>query len=276
MEQHENESAWGLRVLDACRRIESSESVCSLRELAGALDVDGSTLQRQFKKRLGVSPRGYARALRLNRLARGVGNAESALSGIFEAGFDSASTGYDASRRALGVTPGRLRGKLRIETWTGLSELGWMLMAATDRGICWLAFGDDPERLHDEFRAAFPKSGLQPGEARLRAWFDQVREFILLPERSLDMPVDVRGTAFQAGVWEALRRIPLGQTRSYSDVARSLGKPGAARAVASACAGNRIALLIPCHRVVAANGALSGYRWGVARKSALLARERDA
>lgn len=273
MRQHDQESAWGRRVLDACRRIEHSETDCSLRELAGALGVDGSTLQRQFSKRLGVSPRGYARALRLNRLARGVGNAESALRGVFEAGFDSASAGYEASRRALGASPGRLRGALHIETWSGLSELGWMLMAATDRGICWLAFGDDPEHLHDELNTAFPKAELQPGEARMRGWFDRVRELILLPEKSLGLPLDIRGTAFQAGVWEAVQRIPLGQTRSYSDVARSLGKPGAARAVASACAGNKIALLIPCHRVVAADGTLAGYRWGVARKSELLARE---
>ncbi|MDT8450981.1 MAG: methylated-DNA--[protein]-cysteine S-methyltransferase [Wenzhouxiangellaceae bacterium] len=273
MSRAEDDASWGRSVLEACRRIENAESTPTLGDLAAGLGVDGSTLQRQFRKRLGVSPRGYAQALRLDRLARGLAGSDNALASLLQAGFDSPSSGYAAARAALGTTPGKLRGALTLQTWLGLSELGWMLMAATERGICWLAFGDEPERLLEELQAAFPRAEVQPGETRLRTWFEQVREFILLPEAALDLPLDIRGTAFQAGVWEALREIPLGETRSYSEVARTLETPNAARAVASACARNKIALLIPCHRVVAVDGGLAGYRWGIERKAELLRRE---
>lgn len=149
-----------------------------------------------------------------------------------------------------------------------------MLMAATDKGICWLAFGDAPGSLLEELHAAFPRARFHNDEARLREWFDRVREFVLLPRAALDLPVDIQGTAFQASVWKILRKIPLGKTLSYSDVAALLDRKQAVRAVASACARNKLALLIPCHRVVAADGSLAGYRWGIERKAVLLARER--
>lgn len=147
-------------------------------------------------------------------------------------------------------------------------------MAATDKGICWLAFGDEPADMLEELHAAFPKARFSNEEPRLKAWFDAVRDFILLPREALDLPMDIQGTAFQAGVWKVLGTIPLGTTHSYSEVAVKLGRTGAVRAVASACASNKVALLIPCHRVVARNGGLAGYRWGVERKQALLERER--
>lgn len=265
---------WSRRVLETCRRIEQADSPPGLARLAAEFGVEASTLHRQFRKRLGISPRSYARALRLDRLARELGGTASALDSVLAAGFESASTGYAAARQALGESPGRLRSELEIETWLGLSELGWMLMAATERGVCWLAFGDDPGSLLDDLRASFPNARRVHGRDRLQRWFEQVREFILLPEAALDLPLDVRGTAFQAAVWDALGRIPLGQTCSYSELARAIGRPDAVRAVASACAGNRIGLLIPCHRVIAADGGLAGYRWGVERKARLLERER--
>jgi AraC family transcriptional regulator of adaptative response/methylated-DNA-[protein]-cysteine methyltransferase len=142
--------------------------------------------------------------------------------------------------------------------------------------VCWLSFGDEPDPLLDELRKAHPKAQLVDDEARLRSWFEQVREHLLLPRPSLDLPVDIRGTAFQSRVWQALRAIPLGQTRSYGALAAELGAPTASRAVASACARNRIALVIPCHRVIGGDGGLAGYRWGVARKRRVLADEAAA
>jgi AraC family transcriptional regulator of adaptative response/methylated-DNA-[protein]-cysteine methyltransferase len=148
-----------------------------------------------------------------------------------------------------------------------------MLLAATPRGICWLAFGADPVALVADCARAFPHARLIDDETRLRAWFDAVREHLLLPEGALALPLDVQGTAFQARVWQALRRIPVGHTVAYGELARRLGKPRAVRAVAAACARNKVAVLIPCHRVVGSNGQLTGYRWGVERKRLLLALE---
>lgn len=267
---------WPRALLRACRLIESAEEPLALPRLAHAVGVSASELQRQFTRRLGVSPKAYGQALQLHRLARGAGRNASALDAVYGAGFASATTGYVRASRDLGAPPARLRGALPIDWWLGLSDLGWMLMAATRKGICWLAFGDEPGALLQDLRAAFPNARLADGEQRLRPWFDQVREFVLLPREALDLPTDVQGTAFQASVWRTLRRIPLGQTRTYKDVAAELGRPSASRAVASACAGNRVALLIPCHRVVGAGGRLSGYRWGTRRKAALLERERQA
>jgi AraC family transcriptional regulator of adaptative response/methylated-DNA-[protein]-cysteine methyltransferase len=166
---------------------------------------------------------------------------------------------------------------VRIGWWMGLSDLGWMLLGATANGICWLTFGREPGALLEELRAAFPKATFHDDEGRLYGWFERVRDFVLLPREALDLPLDVQGTAFQSRVWRALREIPLGATESYGEVATRLGQPTATRAVASACANNHVALLIPCHRVIGADGQLKGYRWGMARKRSLLEREhRDA
>lgn len=264
---------WPRTLLDACRRLESADDTLQLTQLARQLDVGASELQRQFTRRLGISPKAYTQALQLHRLARASGSSRSALDAVHAAGYESAAAGYANATRHLGAPPGRLQQGLDIGCWLGLSELGWMLMAATDKGICWLAFGDAPDTLLADLRAVFPKAQLHDGEARLLDWFDRVREHILLPGASLDLPLDIRGTAFQARVWKALRRIPLGETRAYGEIAKQLQIPSAARAVAQACAANRVALLIPCHRVVAADGGLAGYRWGQDRKRALLQRE---
>ena len=230
-------------------------------------------LQRQFTRRLGTSPKAYAQALALHRLAKGSNTGRTALDAVFDAGFGTNSAAYEAAKGALGVTPGQLRTSLQIGWWMGLTDLGWMLLAASDRGICWLTFGNEPGALLQDFRAAFPKAELYNDEQRLYGWFERVRDFILLPREALDLPVDVQGTAFQSRVWRALRKIPLGKTRSYRQIARELGQPAACRAVGAAIASNRVALLIPCHRVIGSSGALSGYRWGVERKRALLDRE---
>lgn len=266
---------WPRILLKACKRIERGEGDSSLTGLARGLGVGASELQRQFKRRLGVSPKAYAQALQLHRLTHRVAKDRSTLDATYAAGFESAASAYSAAGGALGVSPGRLRKPLDIGWWLGLSDLGWMLMAATEKGICWLAFGDAPGEMLQELRAAYPKARFANDERRLLGWFDAVREFVLLPKEALELPLDVQGTAFQARVWRALRQIPLGGTKSYSQVAKQIGEPAAVRAVASACAKNKVALLIPCHRVVGADGRLSGYRWGVERKEELLKRERD-
>lgn len=264
---------WPRVLHDACRFIERNEDAPGLDTLAGMLGVSPSELQRQFTRRLGVSPRAYAQSLALHRLANGMQQSESTLDAIYAAGFNSVSRAYATAVVQLGVTPAKLKKEIDIGWWLGLSDLGWMLMAATQKGICWLSFGDTPGDMLQAMNDAFPRARFANDETRLRDWFNAVRDFVLLPRAALDLPVDIQGTAFQASVWNALRRIPLGGTASYGTVAESLGRPSAARAVAAACASNRVALLIPCHRVVAADGKTSGYRWGIERKRLLLERE---
>lgn len=264
---------WPATVLQACRLIERGEQSGKLDPLAAEVGVSASELQRQFMQKLGVSPRQYSQALKLLRLTRDAGRNPNVLDAVFDAGFESATRAYANSQESLGVSPGKLRTPLEIGFWLASSALGWMLMAATSKGICWLSFGDDPRGMLDELGRSFPKATLHEDEQRLNSWFEQVRDHILLPEASLDLPVDIQGTAFQAAVWNALRKIPLGATCSYSEVAESLGKPAAVRAVASAVARNKVALLIPCHRVIAKDGTMAGYRWGVGRKQQLLERE---
>lgn len=265
---------WPRVLLKACKHIERGEGDLSLAGIARDAGVSASELQRQFKRRLGVSPKAYAQALQLHRLTQRVSRERSTLDAALAAGFESTATAYSAAGGALGVAPGKLRKPLDIGWWLGLSDLGWMLLAATEHGICWLTFGEEPGAMLEEMRAAFPKARFANDARRLQRWFDQVREFVLLPREALDLPVDIQGTAFQARVWRALKQIPLGTTRSYSAVARRIGKPTATRAVASACANNKVALLIPCHRVVSADGKLAGYRWGMERKAELLRREK--
>ena len=265
---------WPRILQSACRIIESDAP--GLEELARRVGVSRSELQRQFTHRLGVSPKAYGQTLNLHRLAKEVGARRNVLDAVFEAGFGTNSAAYAAASEALGVTPGRLRSALDIGWWMGLSDLGWMLLGATTAGICWLTFGSKPGELLEELRAAFPRAHLYNDEARLYAWFEKVRDFVLLPREALDLPVDIQGTAFQSRVWRALRDIPLAKTETYAEVARRLGEPKSVRAVASACARNHVALLIPCHRVVSSDGSPGGYRWGLRRKKSLLQREARA
>ncbi len=275
-EQHPSRIAWPALLVAACRRIERSEHQPSLEALAQPLGVSPHELQRQFRRRLGVTPKQYSTTLALNHMTRALARTNTTLDAAYAGRFQSASRAYEQTGRKLGSSPGRLKGDIDIGCWLGLSELGWMLMGATEQGICWLAFGDEPETLLRELADAFPKADFHNDANRLGDWFDRVRDYILLPRDSLDLPLDIRGTAFQASVWQVLQTIPLGETRSYKAIAEQLGKPDAARAVASACARNRVALLIPCHRVVGSDGRLAGYRWGVARKRDILSREQNS
>lgn len=267
---------WPRLVLAACRRLEQAADGTSVTAALTGIGASLPELRRQFRQRLGTTPKAYSLALRLMRLARGLGQEPDVLAAVFQAGFQSPTRAYALARRALGAPPGRLRQPACLGWWLGLSELGWMLMAATPAGICWLAFGASPRQLLAELAAAFPRASWVDDGPRLQAWFERVRAHILLPEAALALPVDIRGTAFQARVWQALQHIPLGDTRSYGALAQALGQPTAARAVATACAANRVAILIPCHRVIGADGTLTGYRWGQSRKRRLLDRERLA
>lgn len=263
----------------ACALLRDSETVPSLDRLAAAAGLSRYHFHRVFKQITGTTPRDYARAQRIGRFGEALAAGESVAAAVYAAGFGSSSRAYEAAPSALGMTPGRRRQGGEGETIrfvTLETPLGWALVAATHRGICMTALADDRDSLLAHLRTRFPAASLCAEDAVLRAWAERIVRFITRPEADLDLPLDIRGTAFEARVWRALRKIPLGQTASYAEIAAAIGAPKAVRAVARACAANRLALLVPCHRVVRSDGDLAGYRWGVERKRALLARERDA
>jgi AraC family transcriptional regulator of adaptative response/methylated-DNA-[protein]-cysteine methyltransferase len=233
-------------------------------------------LQRTFKRLTGVTPRVYAAARRMERMKARLRQGDSVSRATYEAGYSSPSRVYDGSRAHLGMTPGayRLGGRgIRIRFTTIPTALGTVLVAATDRGLCSVELGNETAGLEAALRREYPAAAIERGDEALHDWAGEVAARLAGDEAG-HLPLDVGGTAFQQRVWEALRRIPSGSTRTYGEIARELGRPSAARAVARACAGNRLAVVIPCHRVVREDGGLGGYRWGVERKRALLARER--
>ncbi|HEV2097487.1 MAG TPA: bifunctional DNA-binding transcriptional regulator/O6-methylguanine-DNA methyltransferase Ada [Stellaceae bacterium] len=263
----------------ACALLQTSETMPSLGELADAACISRFHFHRVFKQITGATPRDYARTHRLGRLAQRLDAGERVTEAIYASGFGSSSRAYETAPAALGMTPGARRragGGQTIRYVTVATPLGWALVAATERGICLTALGDDRERLAAMVRERFPAASIVPEDAGLMEWADQIVRFITDPGRTLDLPLDIRGTAFQTRVWRALQKIPLGRTATYSEIAKALGQPKAVRAVAQACAANNLALLVPCHRVIREDGDLAGYRWGVERKRALLDREREA
>jgi AraC family transcriptional regulator, regulatory protein of adaptative response / methylated-DNA-[protein]-cysteine methyltransferase len=263
----------------ACALLRDSETVPRLADLADAAAISRYHFHRVFKQVTGTTPREYARSHRMTRLAERLDAGEPVAPAIYAAGFGSSSGAYAAAAAGLGMTPGvRRRGGQgeAIRFMTAPTPLGWVLVAATGRGICMTAIGDDRDGLAAQLRQRFPAADLVAEDAALRGWAERIVAFITAPGETLDLPLDIRGTAFQARVWRALRKIPLGHTATYSEVAAALGQPQAVRAVANACAANKLALIVPCHRVVRRDGGLGGYRWGEERKRALLARERDA
>ncbi|MGH7116520.1 MAG: methylated-DNA--[protein]-cysteine S-methyltransferase, partial [Stellaceae bacterium] len=263
----------------ACALLRESETMPNLAELASAARISRFHFHRLFKQVTGVTPRDYARTHRLGRLGQRLEAGEKVTEAIYAAGFGSSSRAYEAAPTALGMTPAARRrggGGETIRFVTVATPLGWALVAATERGVCMTALGDDRGALAAAVRERFPAAELVGEDPGLKDWADRVVRFITDPGRALDLPLDIRGTAFQARVWRALQKIPLGHTASYTEVARALGQPKAVRAVAQACAANNLALLVPCHRVIREDGDLAGYRWGVERKRALLERERAA
>ncbi len=273
LEQH------AAKVTDACRLIEQSEQPPSLELLARHAGTSRFHFHRVFKAITGLTPRQYARAHRDQRVRSELGRSSTVTAAIFDAGYNSNARFYETSNQVLGMTPSRWRAggaNTQIRFAVGECSLGSILVASSERGICAIALGDDPDALARDLQDRFPNAELIGGDAGFEQLVAKVVGFVETPEIGLELPLDVRGTAFQQRVWQALHEIPAGATASYAQIARHIGAPNSARAVAAACAANALAVAIPCHRVVRNDGALSGYRWGVERKRALLDREAQA
>jgi AraC family transcriptional regulator of adaptative response/methylated-DNA-[protein]-cysteine methyltransferase len=263
-------------VAEACRLIETAEELPALAPLAASVGLSRSYFQRLFKAVTGLTPGAYAAAHRASRLRRQLPASATVTEAMFDAGFNSSGRFYAAADDMLGMTPTAYRrggDGVAIRFAVGECSLGSILVAMTQKGVSAIELGDDPDGLVRAFQDRFPAARLIGGDRDFEALVARVVGLVEAPRRGLDLPLDVRGTAFQLRVWKALTRIPAGQTVSYAELARRIGVPGATRAVARACASNRIAVAIPCHRVVRSDGALSGYRWGVERKRRLLERE---
>jgi len=267
------------KVTEACRLIETSDSLPSLEELAARAGVSTFHFHRVFKAVTGLTPKAYAVAHRGKRVRRELGRSRSVTAAIYQSGYSSNGRFYGESEQVLGMTPTDYRaGGVNAEIRFAIGEcsLGSILVARSERGVCAILLGDDPEALARELQDKFPRATLIGGDAGFEELVAKVVGFVEAPGLGLDLPLDVRGTAFQQRVWQALREIPAGSTASYTEVARRIGAPKSVRAVAHACATNPLAVAIPCHRVVRNDGGLSGYRWGVERKRALLQREAGA
>lgn len=261
----------------ACRRIETAETLPSLEMLANEAGLSRFHFHRLFKAMVGLTPRAYAQAWRKGRVQAALHDEASVLSAAYAAGYGSAGRFYAESGAALGMTPAQFREggtQVAIRFAVAATSLGALLVAQSPRGICAISLGDDAEHLVHDLQDRFPHAELVGDDPAFARTVAQVVGFVEAPAIGLELPLDIRGTAFQQRVWQALREIPSGVTLSYTELAQRLGVPNAVRAVASACAANVLAVAVPCHRVVRQDGNLSGYRWGVARKRALLARER--
>ncbi|MBV7565519.1 bifunctional DNA-binding transcriptional regulator/O6-methylguanine-DNA methyltransferase Ada [Pseudomonas sp. PDM27] len=263
-------------VAAACRQIESAETLPTLGELAEAAGLSSFHFHRVFKAVTGLTPKGYADAHRSRKVRERLADGGSVTDALYDAGFNSNSRFYEAADQLLGMKPGDYRAAGQnndIRFAVGQCSLGAILVAQSERGVCAILLGDDPHQLVCDLQDKFRRANLIGADQAFEALIAKVVGFIEAPAIGLDLPLDVRGTAFQERVWQALREIPVGSTASYADVALHIGSPKAVRAVAQACGANNLAVAIPCHRVVRSDGNLSGYRWGVERKRQLLERE---
>jgi AraC family transcriptional regulator, regulatory protein of adaptative response / methylated-DNA-[protein]-cysteine methyltransferase len=261
----------------ACRRIEKAETAPDLATLAAEAGLSPWHFQRLFKAAVGLSPKRYAMAQRQRRLGSTLLAAPSVTDAIYDAGYAASSGAYRDSQH-LGMAPRRLKagGKdERIRHARAQTSLGPILVGATARGICMVEFGAEAPLLA-ELRRRFPNASVEPADAELRSWVKQVVKVIDDSRTDTSLPLDIRGTSFQTRVWQTLRQLATGETLSYAQLARRIGAPNSARAVARACATNGIAVLVPCHRVIASDGALTGYKWGIERKRRLLRQEQAA
>ena len=263
-----------------CRVLNSNDSeTVKLAELATHAGVSVFHLQRTFKRVMGISPRQYVAARRIDNFKTLVRKGDSVTTALYDSGFNSSSRLYEHAAEELGMTPATYsrggRG-VHINYTIVSSSMGRLLVAMTDRGVCAVRMGDSDSELEKDLREEFPQAQITRADSALRDPVQKILNHLDNNEPRLDLPIDVRSTAFQRQVWEKLRAIPYGQTVSYGDVAKALGKPGAVRAVGRACATNPVALVIPCHRVVREDKSLGGYRWGLERKKKLIESERDA
>ena len=266
-------------VADVCDFIRANlESPLTLAALGRQAGLSPAHLQRVFKQVVGVSPRQFADACRLDRLKAGLKGGQTVTTALIGAGYGSSSRLYERAAGQLGMTPRQYQHggpRQAVRYATAECDLGRVLLAATDRGVCGLSLADTDADLEAFLRSEFPAADLRRDDAGLGDWLAGLVRHLAGQQPHLELPLDVRATAFQRRVWEELRKIPYGQTRTYKEVAEAIGKPTAVRAVARACATNPVSVVIPCHRVVGSTGSLTGYRWGVARKRKLLERERE-
>lgn len=267
------------KIAEACRLIEESAEALSLERLADQVGLSVYHFHRVFKTVTGLTPKKYAAANRAKRMRSTLNRSDTVTEAIYDAGYNSSGRFYETANEVLGMTPSNYRAggaSTEIRFAVGECSLGSILVASTERGVCAILLGDDPDELTRDLQNRFPHANLIGGDATFEQLVAQVVGFVEAPALGLDLPLDIRGTAFQQRVWQALQAIPAGSTASYTDIARQIGSPNAVRAVAQACGANALAVAIPCHRVVRNDGALSGYRWGVERKRALLEREAQA
>lgn len=265
-------------IAKVCRYIERAEHMPSLDELAELAGLSAYHFHRVFKQATGLTPKAYATAHRTKLLRQELVKNGTVTDAIYYAGYNTNSRFYENSAQTLGMTPSKYRKRglgITIRFAVAECSLGALLVAASEQGICAISLGSDPERLVHELQDRFSKASLIGADKDFEVLIAKVVGFIEAPQLGLDLPLDIRGTAFQQRVWQALRQIPVGKTVSYTELANIIGNPKAVRAVASACAANTLAVAIPCHRVVRTDGDLSGYRWGVERKHALLQREKS-
>jgi AraC family transcriptional regulator of adaptative response/methylated-DNA-[protein]-cysteine methyltransferase len=263
---------------EVCRLIEESEEIPTLDELASAVGLSSFHLQRTFKSVTGVTPKGYSEALRTDQVQKKLLNGSSVTEAIYTAGYNSSSRFYENSTKILGMKPANFRRKASGETIrfaVGPCSLGNILVAGTAKGICAILIHDDPEYLVQNLQERFSGAEFIGGDYEFEGWVAEVLRVVDDPSQKCSLPLDIRGTAFQRKVWEALQTIPSGKTVTYTDIATKIGNPRSVRAVAQACGTNNIAVIIPCHRVIRTDGSLSGYRWGIERKLQLLDREAD-
>jgi len=263
-------------VAKACRLLEQSEEEPSLEALAEAIGRSPGYFHRLFKATTGLTPKGYAAAYRAKKVRQGLASGNTVTEAIYEAGFNSSGRFYEKSADMLGMTPSKYRAGAaneEIRFAVGQTSLGAILVASSEKGVAAILLGDDPDALVRNLQDRFSKANLIGADREYEALIAQVIGFVEMPRRGLNLPLDVRGTAFQQRVWQALQEIPVGKTASYAEVARRIGSPASVRAVASACASNNLAVAVPCHRVVRKDGSISGYAWGIERKLTLLERE---
>jgi AraC family transcriptional regulator, regulatory protein of adaptative response / methylated-DNA-[protein]-cysteine methyltransferase len=257
--------------------LDQADGTLTLADLSKRVGVSPFHLQRLFKRATGLSPREYQSARRMQQVKHGLRKGDDVTTAIYDAGFGSPSRLYEKASQQLGMTPGvyrRAGAGMTIHYAIVTSPLGRLLVAATRRGLCAVRFGENATDLERELREEFRAAEILRDDNALRPYVEPLLSRLRGERITVDLPLDVRATAFQKKVWDALREIPAGEIRSYSDVARTIGDPKAVRAVASACANNPVALAVPCHRVVRSDGELAGYRWGIDRKQKLLEQER--
>jgi AraC family transcriptional regulator of adaptative response/methylated-DNA-[protein]-cysteine methyltransferase len=271
------------RIRDVCRFIDAhSDAPLKLADLAGRTGLSPFHLQRSFKAIVGLTPKQYVEASRLKLLKHGLKHSKDVTEAVYGAGYGSSSRVYERADTRLGMTPNQYRRGGRDVTIAYVaveSPVGLMMIGATDRGLCFVQFGESREELAAALEKEYPSARIEPmsepHHPDFRKWIDALNRHLAGAQPHLDLPLDIRATAFQMRVWNYLQTIPYGEVQSYAEVASGIGRPTAARAVARACAGNTVAVVIPCHRVIRGTGELGGYRWGLARKRALLDRERS-